>query len=476
MDTKNKLRSAVRKSSKLSEQLQSSLQTLSSLDCERYLSERIEYLSQTKFSLETSHHVDNLKGLRAVLAILMANIPLSGKEVRLSFMDFDEAFSLFLSYRPLSVKSLLKDRHQKKRFTDLMCHPSHGIPVYIVKQKYLLLMSSDVDLDLFFEHLFKDPEVGADKLSSGDIQDMLESLDTAWDKKVMKVVLGDSLSKSEQQKLGIGSRVNKYHKQVMKTIQSKKVVRDEAKAAVMEDLKTRIRKIEKCIWNERQKLEKVSQFWTKSQLDELEEKIEDLEEKQHRFQEIVEHSDSKSFKEMVSRKYEQIIVERRVGMRRASSGRPKSLDEVDESFLLDCIEHKSTAHGRRHDAVMYTSHRVKKRDFLKLANYSRLSRGLKPIKSATTVYNRARPRNCRSLQAKRHLGLGLFCSKKPPKLQENDNILTHYQRAFKKGILVRQINTSKADGADYNLFISRDDKAYICPGTSTGNVIDKKHI
>ena len=63
---------------------------------------------------------------------------------------------------------------------------------------------------------------------------------------------------------------------------------------------------------------------------------------------------------MVSRKYEKIIAERRIGMRRAGSGRQKSLDEVDESFLLDCIVHKSTAHGRRHDAVMYTGHRVKK--------------------------------------------------------------------------------------------------------------------
>ena len=268
MDPKNKVRSAVRKNSRLSEQVQASLQKLSSTDCEKYLSQRIEYLSQTKLSSEeTSYHVDNLKGLRAVLEILMANIPLSGKEVRLSFVEFDEALSVFMSYHPLSVKSGLKDRHQRKRFTDLMCHPSHGIPVYIVQRKYLLLISSDVDLDLFFEHMFKDPEEDADKFSSDDIQDILESLDTAWDRKVMKVVLGDNLSKSERQKLGIGSRVNKYHKQVLKTIKSKKVVWDEAKFAVTDDLQTRIKKIEKCIWNEIQKLEKKSQCWTKTQLD-----------------------------------------------------------------------------------------------------------------------------------------------------------------------------------------------------------------
>ena len=113
---------------------------------------------------------------------------------------------------------------------------------------------------------------------------------------------------------------------------------------------------------------------------------------------------------------------------------------------------------------------MKKRDFLKLVNYNRARKGLKRLKSATTVYNRARPRNIRSIQAKNHLGMGLFCSKKPPKLQENDNFLTHYQRAFKKNILLRQCDESNTEGLKFNLFLSRDDKAYICPGTGTGTV------
>ena len=145
------------------------------------------------------------------------------------------------------------------------------------------------------------------------------------------------------------------------------------------------------------------------------------------------------------------------------------LDE-DERFVLECIENKATAHARCHDPLLYLNHRVKKRDFLKLVNYNRARRGLKRLKSATTVYNRARPRNIRSIQAKNHLGMGLFCSKKPPKLQGKDNILTHYQRAFKKNILLRQCDESNGEGLKFNLFLSRDNKAYICPGTGTGTV------
>ena len=79
---------------------------------------------------------------------------------------------------------------------------------------------------------------------------------------------------------------------------------------------------------------------------------------------------------MINRKYGKLILDKRVGMRKASSGRPQQIDEEDEQFILQCIEEKATANGRRHDAVLYTGHRVKKKDFLKLANYSIISRGL----------------------------------------------------------------------------------------------------
>ena len=134
----------------------------------------------------------------------------------------------------------------------------------------------------------------------------------------------------------------------------------------------------------------------------------------------------KKIKEMVNRTQKQLINENSLGHRKKSTGRPLSMDEDDEKFVLDCIESKSTAHGRRDDSVIYLNHRVKKMDF------NRLQRNLKPIKSSTTVFNRARPANKRSHQAKRYLGLGLFCGKKPPKVESNENELTHHQRAYKK--------------------------------------------
>ncbi|CAH3023182.1 unnamed protein product [Porites evermanni] len=120
-------------------------------------------------------------------------------------------------------------------------------------------------------------------------------------------------------------------------------------------------------------------------------------------------------KQMIKRKAKSLFEENRVKRRKISSqGRPSLLDSEDEEFVAKCIENKATYHGRRHDTVTYTNKRVKKSDHLDIANYKLLQRRKQAIRSANTVYNRSRPRNIRSLQARRHCGKGLFCFKKRP--------------------------------------------------------------
>ena len=101
-------------------------------------------------------------------------------------------------------------------------------------------------------------------------------------------------------------------------------------------------------------------------------------------------------------------------------------------------------------------------------NFSRKRRDLPLIKSATTAYNRSRPKSKRSLQAKRHCGLGLFCCKKPPKAEDNSGILTHFCRSHKKNIIRSVSDIQHFPNQSYTLYRSFDDKAYLCPGTSTG--------
>ncbi|CAC5421437.1 unnamed protein product [Mytilus coruscus] len=150
--------------------------------------------------------------------------------------------------------------------------------------------------------------------------------------------------------------------------------------------------------------------------------------------------------------------------RKLGAGPKEEIDEEDEDFLLNCIESKATAHGRRHDSVLYLNHSVRKRDFKNIVNHFRISQGKQTIKSSTTVYNRGRPKNTRTLQAKKHKGKWLFSSKKPTKSEEKNRIHTKHQRAHVKRAV---IHLCKED-QDLALIHSMDDKAYLKPEASDG--------
>ena len=69
----------------------------------------------------------HLQGLKAILEILLADIPHGNRTVRLSFMTFDEGFSLFASYNLKSSIMQLSSKDGRKRFKELLCHPRYGL-------------------------------------------------------------------------------------------------------------------------------------------------------------------------------------------------------------------------------------------------------------------------------------------------------------------------------------------------------------
>ena len=67
-----------------------------------------------------------------------------------------------------------------------------------------------------------------------------------------------------------------------------------------------------------------------------------------------------------------------------------------------------------------------------MGNYRPMSINKKLIKSSTTVYNRCKSRNSKSMQAKKQRGKGLFFTEKPPKADDIDNENTHYDNNKKR--------------------------------------------
>ena len=202
-----------------------------------------------------------------------------------------------------------------------------------------------------------------------------------------------------------------------------------------------------------------------SQTENLKERIDDI----VTLQDPKDSKEKQRLRQMTKRKATQLIEIERVKRRKLDhQGAPRKLNEEDEEFLAKCVEDKAMYHGRRDNTVMYTNRKVKSRDLLTIANHWLEQEGRRLIKSATTVYNRCRPKNARSVQAPRHIGKGLMCFKKPTKAEDCDNENTHYQRAHVKNIKMAMFSEEAGEAKLFSLLHSIDDKAYLRPGTSEG--------
>jgi hypothetical protein len=151
----NRIRTDIREISRLSTNVVGSLQNCKLSAVEDLLTSKIEAIDEHKCTSETVTHRNNLRGLRAVLQELLCtiyNINIK-RDIRHSFMPFDEALALFLSFNPDQTAESLKDHHLKKFFREILCHPKHGLPVYVIGDQYVLLRSQDVDLEVFIEEL-----------------------------------------------------------------------------------------------------------------------------------------------------------------------------------------------------------------------------------------------------------------------------------------------------------------------------------
>ena len=410
----NSVRSSIRCLSKENEVVLKSLQS-----CK--LSENLPVLeSKIKKISPDSSFAEPLRGLRAILDCLLAKANYADGSTRIvSYIDFEEAFNLYKSYSSLPHGGVnIKTRDQRKRFKELLLHPEFGLCVYVISFKsnqWIVLRPDDLDLEEFFlELIHKDDDIQTNRfeLNKENFQNLYKALDTEWDRKVLRVVLGANRSRSELDSLGIDSDSICHDEQsVFDYIRELVQIEKESESIVDEELKQRIHKKEEVIEKEIL-LRSKQNIWSDMQVKEVTEDIQELKTALESLKSLKVEEETPRKKSMLSRCRKNLIRDRRLKLRRLGSGRKVGMDGEDERMLLDCITDKGTAHGRRQDSVVYLNHRVKKKDFLKIVNVNRKKRALPLIKSSTTAYNRSHPKNKRSFQAKKHLNF--FCCKKPP--------------------------------------------------------------
>ena len=413
----------------------------------------------------------HLQGMRAVLEYLLVYIPCEGGIYkRNSFITINDAYELYKGHQTDYIPGY-DTRLDKKHFKEQLCHPQHVLGVYIIndpniQESYILLKSEGVDIASFINTLLRKPlEFERLELNIETVQSIIMSLDTEWDKKAAKVLLCANKSLRQIEALGIDP--TKVQQMVDDATLSAEEIQNTLYAAE-DTVQLRLHHKQEIIDKEISTLENLVQRkatdWPKVIIEKKEEEIRYKKEQLENVIELIEAKTKtahRKLQQMRKRKAEQLAEDHRLKRRRVTNqGAPRLTDSSDEEFLAKCIEDKATYHGRRHDLVMYTNRRVKKRDLLSIANYKLAQRNKKLIKSSTTAYNRSKPKNVRSLQAKHHLGKGLFCCKKPPKAEDSYNENTHYQRAHVKLVKEALFSTAVQNQKPFYIMRSIDDKAY----------------
>lgn len=258
-----------------------------------------------------------------------------------------------------------------------------------------------------------EPESG---LSAQDLSRALASMETEYDRWVAKLLVCTGKSRQEIYDLGFKpDRVVRLLRELKERFCAWENSNVAAKDMVELRLKEKKDKLARKISEIEKTMELVQGKWTDARVGDLEEQKIALKESLQNTAATLERrskQDEQRFNQAAKRTARRLVAEQRITERSLGAGRKQELDSEDEEWLVKCIEDKATIHGRRHESVLYTHHRVKCRDLLNIANYRRFNQGKRLLKSVSSITIRARPTNRRSWQAKRHLGKGLWCSKK----------------------------------------------------------------
>jgi hypothetical protein len=349
-----------------------------------------------------------LQGLLEVLEHLQQPKDKNNDDFK-GIIRFDVAYEIFSGHQTGHV--------DKTTFRDALLHPEHGLSVYIVDvpisthctSKFIILKSQTFDFPNFLDQIQKDKKEEADtsvtnhRLLMGrhELMSIINTMDTEWDKTCAKVLVGANKSIEEIRALGFDpdtmptsvKRVKSVAEEVENSLEAAKDIWELRNNAKQVKLEQDIADIENLLVYKKNS-------WSEMRLNDLQEtknvKLQRLNEVKELANPETAASKQK-VKQAIKRQATALQETYRLKRRRLCARQERKMDSDDEKFVAKAIEEKATYHGRRHDTVMYTNRRVKSTDLLNIANFKLLQKGKKLIKSATTVWNRSKPRRQRSI-------------------------------------------------------------------------------
>ena len=369
----NAIPSLVREASHFSSRVATSLQSC-------LLSENRDILSKFINSYNPDQaKTKNLHALRYILDSLLAE---TENSKTLVYMTFDEAVSIYVGFKDnldhAASEATRKAKTTRIQLRDLILNPTFALRVYLVdaiEGTIIVLRPDDIDLEPVLDRLTFQM-LDNEEFGKAFLHEAVKSMDSEWDRKDLRVILGKTHTRAEMDRLGFDSdSMSKDLADVVNYFQSLEGAATEARDAVKNNLQEQITNTKSFVSSKRKLVMEKQHMWTKDQKETVEEDIEDAESKIKEWNsELLEQTEKPSFRGRVKRKTLSIMKQRRIKRRKLGSGRKMSMDEEDEKFLADCIAEKAAFHDRRKDSVLYTNHRVKKRDLLRIVNENHIRR------------------------------------------------------------------------------------------------------
>lgn len=276
---KNDWRSDLLSQARISPFLMKSLQSCSLL-------ENGNLLKDIKQSLKSEQEKEKIDGLLAVLKqLLTTRISQDGNEIPNCYLKFAEALELFLGFDTDYVPGT-RTTNDTQRFQHALLHPKYGLSVYLFNPirgdgGYIIAKSNEIDLSAFLV-CFGDeisevtPKEKRLELNRENIQSLLNSMDSEWDKKVARVILGATHSLIELNGLGIDSNtIDILTNQVINISKECENAYIAANDLVILNLKEQIDKAEAQALNQQHILEMKKSDWPEERILEMQEKLQD---------------------------------------------------------------------------------------------------------------------------------------------------------------------------------------------------------
>ena len=314
---------------------------------------------------------------------------MDGTKSTKSFLYFEEAFEIFVGYQIRKGIGPYTQLDKTEFMLDLL-HEKYGFAIYIVRiellnKRILLLHPTEFELEFFLQELTSKTESygttglcskGQSKIeiNGENVDILLNSMDTEYDKNVAKVILSAGRSRAQIDEPGINAN------NIVSLSEKVALVGQEVKNSLIaaEDLvKLHIKGESGKLHTDTERLQHTllekQGDWTDARLGDIGNHLDDQKQRLKHLTDVIECKDKyhkRLFNNRVKRKAVELIEENILKRRKLTNqGREQLIDSDEETLIEKLIEDKATYHGRCQHAVMYTHKRVKTRDLKDSLNY-----------------------------------------------------------------------------------------------------------